>query len=154
MASKFILKLTQSQPPSVSPSPHNHSLQVYLQIHSITAYKCISKLTRLWPATSHSHGLQCISKLALSRSRSASVSSLDHGLQVYLQICSITASRSISKLAQLWPASSHDYGIQVHLQSHLIMPSECISQFTRSSFSGAPGIALKQCLQPVQIYCV
>jgi hypothetical protein len=41
-----------------------------------------------------------------------------------------------------------------HLQTCLIMSLECISEFTRSSFSGASGIALKHLLQPVQLYCV
>jgi hypothetical protein len=112
-----------------------NSLDYGLQVRTIMASKCISKLAR-------------------SRSRSASLSSLDHSLQVYLQIHSITASKCISKLARSRPPSSHDHGLQVHLQTRSITASECISEFTRSSFSGAPRIALKHRLQPVQIYCV
>jgi len=64
-----------------------------------------------------------IYQLARSPSRSASLSSLDHRLQVYLKRSSITALG-------------------------------CIYGFTRSSFSGAPRIALKPRLQPVHIYHV
>jgi len=44
-----------------------------------------------------------ISKLARSRPPSASPHLLDHGLQVHLQTCSITAAKWISILAPLWP---------------------------------------------------
>jgi len=60
------------------------------------------------------------------------LSSLDLGLQVHLQTRSITASKCISKLARLRPASSHDHGLQVHLQTHSIPASKCISEFIRS----------------------
>ena len=142
-ASKCISKLARSQPPSVSPNSLNHGLQVHLQTRSITASMCISRLAGFWPASSHGHLLQ-----------------------VHLQTRSITAW----KFAQSWPPSAHlqshsftaskcisstlDYGLQVHLQSCLITALEYISVFTRSSFSGAPWIALKLRLQPVQIYCV
>ena len=57
--------------------------------------------------------------------------SLDHGLQVYLQTRSITASKSVTKLAQLQPpsASPHslDYSLQVHLPPRSITASKCIS---------------------------
>ena len=101
-ASKCITTLARLRPPS----PQDHGLQVHLQTRSITASKCIS------PNSLH-HGLQvrtsraskCISKLARSRSRSASLSSIDQGLQVYLQIRSITApSASLNSL-------DHDLGV-------------------------------------------
>jgi hypothetical protein len=44
----------------------------------------------------------------------------DHGLQVNLRICSITVSKCISKLAQLWPQSLHHYGLRMHLQTSSI----------------------------------
>jgi len=86
------------------PNSLDHSLQVHLQTLSITASSCIFKLSRLWSASSHDHGLEsaspnsldyglhvctimatkCISKLARSLSRSASLSTPDHGLQVIL----------------------------------------------------------------------
>jgi len=115
----------------IFPNSLDHSLQVYLQTGWITA----SNFARSWPPSASTH-------------------SLDHGLQVHLQTHLITAFKCISKLAWLRPPSSLDNGLQVHLQTHPITASECISEFTRSSFSGAPRIALKHCLQPVQIYRV
>jgi len=138
LASKCISKLPQSETPSVSPN----SLHYGVQVRTITASKCVSY-------------------------------SLDHGLQVYLQTCSITsskfawsppptasptcsvtASKCIFKLARLWPPNSQDHGLQVHLQTGSITGSKCISKRARLSFSGAPRIALKHYLQPVQIFCV
>ena len=58
--------------------------------------------------------------------------SLDPCLQVHLQPHSITASKCISEVAWLLPASSHDYGLQVHLQTRSITASKCISKVTRS----------------------
>jgi len=153
--SKCISKLARSRPPSASPNSLDHGLQVHLQTRSIAASKCISKLARLQPPSSHDHGLQVhISKLARSWPPSASPNSLDHGLQVYLRTRSITAFKCITTLARLRPPSSHDHGLQVHLQTRSITASEGISEFTRWSFSGAPRIALKHRLQPVQIYRV
>jgi len=84
MASKCISKLAWSQPPSASPNSLDHGGQVHLQNHSITALKCIAKLARLRPPSSH-----------------------DDGLQVHLQTCSITASKCISILARLWSRSAY-----------------------------------------------
>ena len=101
---------------------------------------------------------KCISEFTQSRPPSASPNSLDHslqvhlwvqldlGLQVHLQSRSITDSKCISEL--------HNLGLQVLLQTRSITASKSISEFTRSSFSGAPRIALKHRLQPVQIYCL
>ena len=58
--------------------------------------------------------------------------SLDHGLQVRLQPCSITASKCISKLTQLRPPSLHDYGLQVHLQTRMITTSKCVLKLAQS----------------------
>jgi hypothetical protein len=83
---KCISKFAGSRPPSVSPNSLDHGLQVYLetssittckfpwswspraylQTRSVTANKCISKLTSLWPP--HLHLIttsQCISKYAV-----------------------------------------------------------------------------------------
>jgi len=57
--------------------------QVLVQSCSITASKCISKLARLRPPSSH-----------------------DHGLQVHLQTRSIMASKCISQLARSRPPST------------------------------------------------
>jgi len=134
-----ISKLTQLQPPSVSPNSLNYGL-----------HKCFSKL----PLTIS----ECISKFTRSRPPSASPNSLDYGLHVHLQTLSMTACNCISTLARLRPPcvspNTLDYRLQVHLQSRSIMATECSSEFTRSSFSGAPRIALKRRLQPIQIYRV
>jgi len=163
-------------------TPYIDCLQVLVQSCSITASKCISKLARLGPPSSHNQGLQvhisklarswppvhlqtrsstasnCISKLARLRPPSASPNLLDHGLQVHHQTRSIMVSNCISKLARSRPPivspNTLDYCLQVHLETCSITASECISEFTRSSFSGAPRIALKHRLQPIQIYCV
>jgi len=96
-ASECISKLARSQPPGESPNSHDHGLQVHtitackvarsrpprshdhglqmhLQIRTITASKCISKLAWLQRPSLH-----------------------DHSLQVHLQTCSITALECISK---------------------------------------------------------
>jgi hypothetical protein len=126
---------------------HNHGLQMHLQTRSITASKCISEFNLISAS-------KCISKLAQSQPPSVSLYSHDAGLQT----CSITISECISQFTRLGPPSvspnTLDYRLLVHLQTRSITASECISEFTQSSFSGEPRIALKHCLQPVQIYCV
>jgi len=129
-------------------------LQVLVQSRLITASKCISRLARLRPARSHDHWLQvdisrlarsrppsvspdlldyvlpkCISKLARSWSRRASLSSLDRGLQVHLEICSITASKCISKVARSQPGSISLSSLDRHVQAHLqLLSSTACSQ--------------------------
>ena len=107
---------------------------------NLDARYIISKLARLRPPNSLDHtlkarmilALKCIFKLAWSPYRSASLSLLDYGLRVYVQICSITAS----KFARLQPpsASPHllDHGLQVHIQTRSITTSKCISKLARS----------------------
>jgi len=90
--SKYILKLTPSQPPSASPNLLDHCLQVHLQTRSITAFKYISTLTRLLPPSSHYHGHQ-----------------------VHLLTCSVTASECISEFTR----SSLSGAPQIDLHHHL-----------------------------------
>jgi len=129
-ASKCITNLARSRRPSASPNSLDYGLKVYLQTrsitacmftwsrppsaylqtHSIMASKCISNLAEPWPPAvspnSLDYGLhKRISKLAQSRSRRASLSSLNHSLQVYLQIRSIAASKCISKVTRSLPRS-------------------------------------------------
>jgi len=155
--SQFPLRLPRVLPPadwvlqSTTPIPIDHGRQVHLQIHSIMAYKCISKLTqsqhRSISPKSHDCGLQVYlqtpmiasSKFARSQHPSAFPNSPDHGLGVHFQTRLVTASKWISKLAPVWPLSSLDHALQVHLQTRLT--SECISVFTRSwPPSGSPEI--------------
>ena len=81
-----------------------------------------------YPARRQSSASQYSSKL--NRLRSPNL--LDHGLQMYLQTRSITAS----KFTRSWPpsASTHslDHYLQVHVQTRLITPSKCISKLARS----------------------
>jgi len=94
-ASKYSSNHTSSRPPSASANTLDHSLQVHLQTRPITATKCISKLARLRPPSSHDLGLQvhlwvysilaskCISEFTRSRPPTAYLNSLNHGLQVH-----------------------------------------------------------------------
>ena len=151
MATKCISKLAQLRPPS----SHDYGLQVH-----------ISKVARSWPPSASrkllDYGVQVYlqtrsnmaSRFARSWPPSALTQSLDHGLQGYLQNRSITALKCISIVARLLPPSLYDFSLQVHLQTRLITASEFIFEFTRLSLLGAPRIALKHCLHPVQIYRV
>ena len=105
-------------------------------------------------------GCKCISKLAQSRRPSASLSSLNLGLQLHLQPRSIVAWKCISQLAwsRLQSASpnSLDYVLQVHLSTRSIMASKFILNQRRqvygdtgvqevdwatgSTYSGHPGV--------------
>ena len=116
-------------------------LQVLIYSPSIIACcKCISKLDRSQLGVHlcvHSiSASKCMSKLARSRPPSASLSSLNLGLQLHLPTCSITASQCISEFTQCWsPIASPtllDHGLKVRLQTRWIMASECISEFTWS----------------------
>jgi len=118
--SKCMSKLGRSWPQSASPNLLDYGLQVHPQLGCITASKCISKLARLRPPSSHHHCLkvqlrtglimisECISKFTWSRPPNVSPNTYNHTLQVYFQTCSITASKfawsrpskCISKLGQ------------------------------------------------------
>jgi len=87
----------------------SNSLNYGLQVRSITASKCISKLAWLWPP-------------------SASPNSLDYCLPLHLQTRSIMASECICKFTRLRPPCSHNHGLQVRT----IMASKCISKLARS----------------------
>jgi len=142
-------------PPSTRPNSLNYGLQVHLQSHSNTASKCISKLARLHLPTSHHRGLEVhISKLAELWPPCVGPNSLDYGLEVRM----IKASTCIYTLPWFLPPSaspnSLDHGHLVSLQPRSVTGSECIAEFTRSSFSRSPRIALQHSLQPIQIYSV
>jgi len=158
-ASQYSSKLARLRPASAS----SNLLHYGLQTRSITASKCISKLSRLRHPSSHDHGLQVhlhtrsmtasksISKLDRSRPPSASPNSLDRSLQCISKLARSRPPKCISKLARSRPSIASS---KVHLQTRSIMAPACILKFTRSSFSGAPQIALKHRLQPVQKYRV
>jgi hypothetical protein len=123
-----ISKLAPSRPPSISPNSldygHQSSPHHGRQMH---------------PHTRLITAFKCISKLTSSQASFVSLNSPKYGGKVR----TITASKCIAKLAQ-----SH---LQVLLETRSITASECISAFTRSTISGAPRIAVKHRLQPVQI---
>jgi len=79
-ASKCITELAPSQPVSASPNSVDHDLQVHLQTHLNTASKCCSKLAPLQPpgVSRHLHDYR-------------------------LQVCPITTSKCITKIAWLRP---------------------------------------------------
>jgi len=121
--------LTESQHPACLLS----TASIYfVQFRSITASKCMTKLTRSQPPcpsrSSLDQGLRlylqtrsitpskCSSKFARSRPQSASLSSLDDG------------TKCISNLARLRPPSSHYHGFQVHLPTRSIKASKYISE--------------------------
>ena len=79
--------------PRSSPNSLDHGDGVHIEVHLITASKCLSKLPRSQP-------------------QSASLSSLDHILQEYLQTHSIMDS----KFAWSWP-------FEVHRHTYLITTS-------------------------------
>ena len=103
----------------------------------LTASKYSSKLTQSRPPSvsliSLDYGLPVRTIMA---SQCISPNSLNHGLQVYLQPCLITASKCIYKLArsQSWSASrsSLNHGLLVYLQIRSISTSKCISNLAPS----------------------
>jgi len=113
-------------------SPQINHLQVLLQSRSIIAcYKSIRKLAR-------------------SRPRSVSLSSLNPGLQLHPQTRSITASKCISEFTRPRPLSaspnSLDHGLPVHLWVHWIAVSNCICKLARSRPPSASVSSLSLCL--------
>jgi hypothetical protein len=135
-------KLSQLRPSSLN----QHGVQENLETSTITACKLAlsrppcshdqglqvriiraSKFASSEPPSFHIQGLQvrmmmaskCNSQPAGSQSLSASVSSLDHSLQVYLQIRWVTDSMCISKLAQIRPQSVSISSLNGHFQVHL-----------------------------------
>ena len=149
--SEYSSNLAPSRPASVYPNLLDHSLQVHLHTRSNMASKRISKLARLRPASLHHHDHQVHLQ---TRSITSFMLAWSSPLSAYLHTPSIMASKWISKLTRLQLPSSHDSGLQVRLQTCSITISPCISMFTYSSFWGAPPIAPKHRLQPVQIYRV
>jgi len=131
--SKYSSNLARSRPPSGSPNSITCGLQVHLPTHSITASKCISKLSWLWPPSSHDHGLQVYTtKLTQLQPPSASPNSLDRGLKV----CMIVTSKCISTLARSrWESASLSSPVrvlEVYLQIRSITGSQCLSKLARS----------------------
>jgi hypothetical protein len=150
-----ISKRVRLRPPSASPNSRNHGLQVLLGTRSIMT----SKFAPSWTPSAYLKtrlivASKCITKLARLHPPSASPDSHDHSLQVHLRAHSITALKCISTLARLRAPRSHDHRLEVHLQTYSITASQGISEFTLSSFSCTPQIALKHRLQPVHIYPV
>jgi hypothetical protein len=85
-------------PPSISRILLGHGLQVHLQTRSITAWKCISQLTR---------------------SRPTFLSSLYLRLQVHLQTGSIPASKCISEFTWFQSPSTSPHTLECGLQLYL-----------------------------------
>jgi len=128
-ASECITEFTQSRSPIASPNSLDDSLKVYLQTHSITASKYISKERRWvygdagvtkvkWATRSNSLKVhlqthlitdsQCISEFTQSWSPIASPNSLDHSLGVYVWVHLIVIFRCTWNCSQAPPAASPD----------------------------------------------
>jgi hypothetical protein len=161
--SQYSSKLALSQ--AASPSPN--SLDYGLQTRSITASKCISKLTQLWHPSSHNHCLhvhlhtldywlqvllltrsimacKCISKLGWSQLSSVSPNRPNYSLQVHLQTCSITASNWIAKLTPSRPPSaspnSLDHSPGVYPWVHSIVIFRHTLNYSHALPSASPDI--------------
>jgi hypothetical protein len=131
---------------------------VHLHTRLITSSKCSSTLARSQPPSlspnSRNYGIYVHTSMA-----SKCINTLARRLPPSsFQTCSFTAFRCISTPDQLWPPCSSpmslDHGLQLHHQTRSIRARQCIPVFTRSSFSGAPQIAVRHSLRPVQIYRV
>jgi len=117
-------------------APPMNLLEVLLQSHSMMASKCMSNLARSWPW-------------------SASLNSVDHGLQTdsiaASNLAQLWPPKCISKLAQSWPPSaslsSLDCSPQVYLQTCSITAFKCISEFAQSQPASACPNLLNHVLQ-------
>jgi len=103
---------------------------VHLQTCLITASKDISKLVRLWPLSSHNHGLQCICNLTPSWPPSTSPNSLDLRVEVYHQICTIVSSKFERSQSPSASPNSLDHSLQVYAQTRSIMASKLPRSWT------------------------
>jgi len=139
-----MFSLARSHPPKCitkiaplqSPCSYGHGVQVHLQTCSITASQSISNLPDYSLEVHIIMASKYNSRLARFRLRGASRCSLDHGIEVYIQILSMIAAKCSSKLAQSLSQSvslsSLDHALQVFLQMHSISASKCISNLARS----------------------
>jgi hypothetical protein len=131
-AFKHSSKVARSRPPI----SHYHGPWVHLETRLIVASKLISTHTIMvskfaWarPPTASPNSIhygrqirtimtsQRIYQLARSRPQSLSVSSLHHGLPVYLRTRLITTSECISNLSPVYPPSLRDYCLKVNPQT-------------------------------------
>jgi len=139
---------------SLHDRPPSASYPWELKDNATLSHSHSCKLTNWWIESHHplrrpSTASKYSSNLSLSRPPSASPISLDYGLQVHLKNRSITASKCLSKLASLRPASSHKHGLQVHLQSRSITASKCISKL---ALSRPPSVSLSSLNLGLQLH--
>jgi len=125
-----------------APRAHSiHCLNVLLESRMLMASQCIWLLEYDLQVPLFMDS-QCISKFSWSWVPSVCPTLFNSGLQ----LCTIIASKWISKHGESWPP--------VNRETCSITASTCISVFTSLSSSGAPWIALMHHLQPIQSYCV
>jgi len=140
-ASQCISKLARSWPPSASLNYLHLGLPVHLQTRLITASKCISKLARSGaPSVSPDSLNYSLKGRTIMASKCVSPTSLDHGLQVYLQIPSITASKCLSKVARSRPRSISLSSPDRHFQAHLELLSS--TAYSQSIYSVCRWVAI------------
>ena len=138
-APKCISKLARSWSRSFFFSSLDHGLQMNVQTWMITDSMFSQSCHPSAPPNSLDSCFQvrtimhskCISKLARSLTRSASLCIFDHDLQVYLQIRSITTSKCISKLARSRSRSVSLSALDPHFQAHLELLSSSICSQSR-----------------------
>jgi len=106
--------------PSTPPISLNDGPQVHLQISSITASECISKLTQSW---SRSSGMPLF---MIHQLLSVRTQTLSHFVTIPL----LPVNKLINSVSV--PSTPPINRLQVLLQSHLIMSSKCIPKDCRS----------------------
>ena len=109
-ATKCSSNLARWQPPSASPTPLDHGLHIHLQTCSITASK-------VYPDTSSITACKCISKLTWLRPPIHTI--MASTPSAYLQTRSIRASKCISNLTQLRPQSVSLSSLDLNFHTHL-----------------------------------
>ena len=92
-ASNYSFNFPWLCPPSTSPISLEHILRVHLQLHLIVASKCMTNHTLSHPPGLHNHGQW--------------VHLITHSITAYCQVCTMTATQGIGKLAWSQPSSAY-----------------------------------------------
>jgi hypothetical protein len=118
-------------------NPRPHSLHCGLQVRTMMAPTCISKLARLVLRNALNHSLHVYchtatitdSRFVRSFPPSSSRNLLNHNIGVHLEVYPITASKLISKPAQSWPWIIYLRTLDGHFQVQLkLLSSTACSQ--------------------------
>ena len=127
------------------PSPRAHLLDYGLQVLTIVASRCISPiwlddgLQVHWQTRSSTASI-CFYTLARWWAPSASASSLDHSLQVYLYTRPITACKFTGSRPPSESANPLDHGLGVYLWVYSIVIFWCTLTCSQSLPAASPDI--------------